>query len=680
MDARGIEDVDLQVEKAARLRHTMLFGGGEPAALRALAAQAEIVSMAPGAEVVREGETGDALYVVTAGFLRARRRKANGHDEVLGEIQKGGFFGEFSLLEARPRNATVETMSEAQLLKLPREALLAHFETHPENEARIRATLEKRRVAAKVPFRPSQEELRARLAKLLADFGAETLSEKALDAIGKELEWVWLPAGELFLREGEPGEAVFWVLDGRLRVFTQGEAGSTLTLGEVGPGEAIGEMALLSGAPRSASASTVFDTQLVWLTRRAFDGLLADHPKTLAGFQQMMMKRLVQRARAEALSARTAVRRPVSLADCTDVMRTRDLVLRNFKITHSYHRLALDLMELMGPQDVNWLAFGAHASKTAGYSIRKEELPLYEVGEALARNATVGPLLRKSGSLLAQSFVTRAVNDVLERVSQAISDGNLRIFGDMAPVIVRFLELVRADTRYDSAKMAAFRATLRPGPSDAEGQETLGASLDAWYQAAHERDAKKRAELVLLGNARMGLHEQIRVQPDIDEALNAPLRLTFGDELGNAVEARLRLVPGPLRRQLRKGADALERPLVAAIARALRKLITQRMMRLRLPFQDVWMGADVTVAAQRGSVPRELREITNPELKALFERYAPQGPVDAAGMSAGTAAVDWSKLEDRMKFILQLFRSRQKSLELFTAPLGDEEMAAISGG
>ena len=85
--------------------------------------------------------------------------------------------------------------------------------------------IERRRKVERHPFRPQREAMLDRLVALLA--GVE---RSALEALGKEIEWLWLPAGETLLREGEPGDAVFFVLDGRLRVFTRGGGGAVVAI------------------------------------------------------------------------------------------------------------------------------------------------------------------------------------------------------------------------------------------------------------------------------------------------------------------------------------------------------------------------------------------------------------------------------------------------------------------
>lgn len=650
---------DLPIEeKVARLRHTMLFGGLPAAALRGLAAVADVVEVEPGTMVVREGDETDAMYVVTRGLLRARRR-VHGQDQVLGDINKGGFFGEFALLESCPRSATVTALTPAQLLHLSRDAIQQQFEAWPELRERARETLEARRSASPARYRPLPGQLIDELAAMIP--GVE---RPALEAVGPDLEWLWLPSGEVLFHEGEPGDVVYFVLAGALRVFTRPDDGSVITIGEVGRGESVGEMALLSGEPRSASVAAILDTELLRLSAGEFDRLLAEQPHVLEAFRDLMVARLALRARAEAESARSAHCPPLTLQDCDDVVRTRDIVLRNLRITHAYHRLSVELADFIGPQDVNWLAFGAHASGTAGYSIRGEDVPLRELYRQLGRWRFVGPVLRWFGSAIDRSFLSRQIDDVFERVSQAVADGNLRIFADMAPAMVRFCQLVRAHSAYDAHELDAFRSSLTPGPAERDGQDLLGLALSAWYAAAHEPDPKRRAELVLLGNIRIGLHEQIRVQPDIEEALGAPLRHRLGDELGHAVDRRLGWLPAPLRSRVRAVARRSEAAFLDALARALRHIITQRLMRLRLPYESVRMGAPQDTAA---GYPPELRDLTVSELIELVSRFS--GPDDTPEWPG---AADWTRLDQRMRFIVHLFRSRQKRLEMFSPPLDPE--------
>lgn len=87
----------------------------------------------------------------------------------------------------------------------------------------------------------------------------------------------------------------------------------------------------------------------------------------------------------------------LTLADVDAVASMPDPVARNHTITRAYRDLALDVADLIGPVDVNWLAFGAWASATAGRVIRREGLPIdWGTSQAVAAGnraiiADIGP-------------------------------------------------------------------------------------------------------------------------------------------------------------------------------------------------------------------------------------------------------------------------------------------------
>jgi predicted acylesterase/phospholipase RssA len=95
----------------------------------------------------------------------------------------------------------------------------------------------------------------------------------ALDALAADARPFRLLAGDWVIREGDEADDLFVVLRGRLRVVTRSDEGER-TLRILGPGAAIGELALLTGAPRSASVQAVRDTTLLQLRRDRFVELM----------------------------------------------------------------------------------------------------------------------------------------------------------------------------------------------------------------------------------------------------------------------------------------------------------------------------------------------------------------------------------------------------------------------
>ena len=94
--------------------------------------------------------------------------------------------------------------------------------------------------------------------------------EVSLAALAAEAEPLRVLAGDWALREGDEAGELYVVLRGRLRAV----AADGRTLRVLGPGAAIGELALLTGAPRSASVQAIRDSTLLRLPRQRFDELI----------------------------------------------------------------------------------------------------------------------------------------------------------------------------------------------------------------------------------------------------------------------------------------------------------------------------------------------------------------------------------------------------------------------
>jgi cAMP-dependent protein kinase regulator len=82
----------------------------------------------------------------------------------------------------------------------------------------------------------------------------------------------------IIVSEGDPGESMFIVVNGEVRVNTTDTKGKQITLANLTEGEFFGEVSLLTGRPRTATIITNIPSDLLELTRRDFDGIVADFP------------------------------------------------------------------------------------------------------------------------------------------------------------------------------------------------------------------------------------------------------------------------------------------------------------------------------------------------------------------------------------------------------------------
>jgi CRP-like cAMP-binding protein len=88
-----------------------------------------------------------------------------------------------------------------------------------------------------------------------------------------------LRRGQLLFSEGDPSNHLFVVADGRIKVLVSSSRGEELILTVLGPGDTLGELSVLDGQPRSATAQALEDVQLVALPASALSELLGRAPE-----------------------------------------------------------------------------------------------------------------------------------------------------------------------------------------------------------------------------------------------------------------------------------------------------------------------------------------------------------------------------------------------------------------
>lgn len=128
-------------------------------------------------------------------------------------------------------------------------------------------------------------QLASHLAALFNSADRAVLAELQADA-----EWVSLRGGDILFRRGDPGDAAYTVLCGRLRVID--DSAGELALNEVGAGEILGEMALLSAERRAATVLAVRDSLLARLPAAAFHRLIEREPAALRRISALLSERL----------------------------------------------------------------------------------------------------------------------------------------------------------------------------------------------------------------------------------------------------------------------------------------------------------------------------------------------------------------------------------------------------
>ena len=234
--------------------------------LEDLASEMRSVALADGEVLVRQDDFGSSLCIVVSGALAVSWRDRTGALRELPDVLPGGVAGGGSILSDTAALATVQARGATTLLQLPREGFARLSQRNPGGTGAL--------VEALRPY-VHHDAMRVALRQ------SETLSDldpDLLASLESELEPVTLTSGDVLIRAGEVSDTVYLVISGRLRVvsglFTENER----VHAELGSGETIGEMALITKDPRSADVYAIRDTQLARLSRGAIERLLARHP------------------------------------------------------------------------------------------------------------------------------------------------------------------------------------------------------------------------------------------------------------------------------------------------------------------------------------------------------------------------------------------------------------------
>jgi CRP-like cAMP-binding protein len=103
-------------------------------------------------------------------------------------------------------------------------------------------------------------------------------SEQSLESLSRTLKTRKFRRGEVLFHEGDPGDALFIVASGTVKVVVPSEEGEEAILATLGRGDSLGELSLLDGAPRSASAIAVEAVEALALPRHTFLALLDTDP------------------------------------------------------------------------------------------------------------------------------------------------------------------------------------------------------------------------------------------------------------------------------------------------------------------------------------------------------------------------------------------------------------------
>lgn len=138
----------------------------------------------------------------------------------------------------------------------------------------------------------------------------EGVPAEKLAELSKTAEHLVLPPRTVVVRQGDPGNSFYLIDEGKVKVYSVDPEGIETGFATLGPGESFGEMALLTGQPRSATVETLEKTRLTVVSRERFEAILKDYPSVSMKFVAQLSEWLVRDNRRLQEAKRIAAGRP----------------------------------------------------------------------------------------------------------------------------------------------------------------------------------------------------------------------------------------------------------------------------------------------------------------------------------------------------------------------------------
>lgn len=272
------EDQTLALE---HLKGVPLFADLPRDALQGIARRLLWRHVPKGEWVYAEGSPGNALYIIESGQVRIVS-DAESEREVFAHLQAGDFFGEMALLTGKSRSSAARAETNTNLWMLYRSDFDELLVQYPAISLALSRTLSERLAQADQRF----VERHLRRMSLLVG-----LSSKQLEDVSARLRPVKYRSGEIILTEGTPGDVMYLIEWGRVEVLSKTD-GRQRVLAVLGEGDFFGEMALLTGNPRSATVRAVTDVDLLALHQPDFDELVLKYPTLAVTLGRVLSQRL----------------------------------------------------------------------------------------------------------------------------------------------------------------------------------------------------------------------------------------------------------------------------------------------------------------------------------------------------------------------------------------------------
>lgn len=310
-----IDHLDSNDGETESIASTSAFSAtGNPHLLEDMKEEVEIVFFPKGSVLVEQGERNPGLYYVIDGFLDVSvpiEESEAASQNVFGTSQDDDLMDEPQTIRSSAgrnmgsvRQPSSHSLNPDRPNKPRKRKHKSLFLTKPGGLAGYLGTVSSYRsfidVTAKtdvyVGFLP-----RAAVEKIVDKFPIvlltiakrlTTLLPKLILHIDFALEWVQVNAGQVIYNQKEESDAIYIVLNGRLRAIQEGQDDKMRVIGEYGQGDSVGELEVLTETTRPGTLLAIRDTELAKFPKSLFNSLAHEHPGITIKISKIIASRM----------------------------------------------------------------------------------------------------------------------------------------------------------------------------------------------------------------------------------------------------------------------------------------------------------------------------------------------------------------------------------------------------
>ena len=240
--------------------------------LEQLAKTSAIVTLSPGYIFLSEGDKSeekedDEFYLLWRGKLQVYTEVDPGKKLAIAELDVGQWVGKLQALLGGEQLTSVQAIEKSQLICFPKSEMIRLSTKYPEIHGYFVSIAQKNLKQMK-------------FASLLYELFGE-IDFSCMIELQKSAEWLQIQKRDCLFAQGESAEGLYFVLNGRLNAVIEDSPGKIRSVASIASGEILGELSILTNAPRSVSVYALRDSVLIRYRCQQFQQIVERYPSLL---------------------------------------------------------------------------------------------------------------------------------------------------------------------------------------------------------------------------------------------------------------------------------------------------------------------------------------------------------------------------------------------------------------